>query len=88
MRGLRLIDGKLQAPDEGWPSISVYYCSFPKGAYLSLSTLQIIKRICLVTLEINIYIFKYFKKENERLKINLTMWEQKQSVWKKRNAPI
>lgn len=30
MRGLRLIDGKLQAPDQGWPSIETYYCCFPK----------------------------------------------------------
>jgi len=30
MRGVRLIDGKLQPPDGDWPSISVYYCCFPK----------------------------------------------------------
>lgn len=33
MRGLRLIEGKLQAPDDGWPSNSVYYCCFPKGIH-------------------------------------------------------
>lgn len=31
MRGLRLTDGKLQAPDEGWSVVEQYYCCFPKA---------------------------------------------------------
>lgn len=34
MRGLRLIDGKLQAPEEGFAAIDVFYCVFSKGLLL------------------------------------------------------
>ncbi|CAG2114557.1 unnamed protein product [Medioppia subpectinata] len=30
IRGIRLIDGRLQPPDQGWRSNAVYYCAFPK----------------------------------------------------------
>nr|XP_027201214.1 TAR DNA-binding protein 43-like [Dermatophagoides pteronyssinus] len=30
MRGLRLIDGKIQPPEEGWTQVPLYYCCFPK----------------------------------------------------------
>ncbi len=36
MRGLRLTDGKLQAPDEGWSVVEQYYCCFPKGLFCFL----------------------------------------------------
>ena len=31
IRAIRLVDGKLQPPESGWRSNSVYYCVFPKG---------------------------------------------------------
>lgn len=37
MRGLRLCDGHLQAPDHGWRSVSMYYCAFPKGTDVLIS---------------------------------------------------
>ncbi|KAI7697451.1 TAR DNA-binding protein 43 [Sarcoptes scabiei] len=30
MRGLRNVDGRLQPPEEGWATIPLYYCCFPK----------------------------------------------------------
>jgi hypothetical protein len=30
MRGVRLVDGRLHAPETGWGN-AVYYCVFPKG---------------------------------------------------------
>lgn len=30
MRGVRLVDGRLHAPESGWGN-AVYYCVFPKG---------------------------------------------------------
>jgi len=32
MRGVRLVDGRLQPPDNDWSKIDVYYCVFPKGS--------------------------------------------------------
>ena len=33
IRGVRLVDGRLHPPDEGWGQ-NVYYCVFPKGSYI------------------------------------------------------
>ena len=33
MRGLRLIDGRIQPPEDGWTQVPLYYCCFPKGIY-------------------------------------------------------
>lgn len=30
MRGVRLVEGRLHPPEEGWGN-SIYYCVFPKG---------------------------------------------------------
>ncbi|XP_046917493.1 TAR DNA-binding protein-43 homolog isoform X2 [Dermatophagoides farinae] len=30
MRGLRLIDGRIQPPEDGWTQVPLYYCCFPK----------------------------------------------------------
>lgn len=37
MRGVRLVDGRFQPPENGWPTIDVFYCVFPKGAYPELT---------------------------------------------------
>lgn len=31
MRGVRLLDGRLQPPERSWSDNGVYYCVFPKG---------------------------------------------------------
>lgn len=33
LRGLRLLEGKLMAPDKGWAAYQTYYCVFPRGAF-------------------------------------------------------
>lgn len=33
LRGLRLVDGKLMAPEKGWASYNTYYCVFPRGSF-------------------------------------------------------
>lgn len=44
LRGVRLVEGRLHPPENGWGSV-VYYCVFPKGRYSSfiLSKLNIFK---------------------------------------------
>lgn len=32
MRGIRLVDGRLHPPENGWGK-AIYFCVFPKGAY-------------------------------------------------------
>jgi hypothetical protein len=39
LRGLRLVDGKLMAPEKGWAAYQTYYCVFPRGAFRSNSDL-------------------------------------------------
>jgi len=39
LRGVRVVDGKLQPPEGGWGN-SVYICVFPKGTYVLLSLLN------------------------------------------------
>lgn len=34
LRGVRLVEGRLHPPENGWGSV-VYYCVFPKGNYLN-----------------------------------------------------
>lgn len=40
MRGVRLVEGRLHPPDEGWGN-NVYYCVFPKGKFAFSSTVYI-----------------------------------------------
>lgn len=35
MRGVRLVDGRLHPPENGWGK-AVYFCVFPKGRYMAL----------------------------------------------------
>lgn len=37
MRGVRLVDGRLHAPENGWGK-AVYFCVFPKGISLGINT--------------------------------------------------
>lgn len=37
MRGVRLVEGRLHPPDEGWGN-NVYYCVFPKGKLYLVNT--------------------------------------------------
>lgn len=34
MRGIRLVDGRLHPPENGWGK-AIYFCVFPKGAYFT-----------------------------------------------------
>jgi len=33
IRGLRLTDGHIHGPSQGWDGTTVYYCVFPKGKF-------------------------------------------------------
>lgn len=35
MRGIRLVDGRLHPPENGWGK-AIYFCVFPKGAYFTM----------------------------------------------------